>query len=281
MTELTRQRRSTVSASILLLRPGSVAASAGICLIGAYLARPIATGLLVPGMVAVGAAVACSNVFNDISDLEADRINVPQRPLPSQAVSIPVAWGLCVGLVLIALAGGLLVSRPHGVWVGLVLALSFGYSLGLKSVLVLGGLVVGALLGNALMFGASLGSGLTSAVILGSLEIALFTFGREALKGVRDIEGDRSVGVSTIANSTGPAAAIGTFVAACLGVTALAAMARSWPHLAVMGLLVTLPGVAIGLRSLSSGDNEPVRDAIRQSSWLWATGLLGVAVLGV
>ena len=281
MTELTRQRRSTVSASIRLLRPASVAASAGVCLVGAYLARPVATGSLVPGMLAVGAAVAGSNVFNDISDLEADRINVPERPLPSQAVSVPVAWSLCVGLVLIALAGGLLVSRPHGAWVGLVLALSFGYSLGLKSVLILGGLVVGALLGNALTFGASLGSSPSSEVILGSLEIALFTFGREAMKGVRDIEGDRSVGVSSIANSTGPGAAIGTFVGACLGVTALAAMAKSWAHLAVMGLLVTLPGVAIGLRCLSSGDNESVRDAIRKSSWLWVPGLLGVAVLGV
>jgi 4-hydroxybenzoate polyprenyltransferase len=282
MTGLTTQASgSALSASIRLLRPGSVAASACICLVGVYLERPVAAGTLVPGVVAVGAAVAGSNVLNDIRDLTADRINVPQRPLPSSAVSLSTAWALCTGLTLVALAGGFLVSVAHGAWVGAMLALSFGYSLGLKKTLILGGLLVAALLGITLLFGASLGSGLSSAVVIGSFEIALFTFGRETLKGVRDVEGDRNVAVSTIANTMGRGAAIGTFVGACLGVALLATLAGSWPHLAVMALLVTLPGIMIGLRCRVAGDDDSIRMAIGRSAWLWVTGLIGVALLGV
>jgi 4-hydroxybenzoate polyprenyltransferase/geranylgeranylglycerol-phosphate geranylgeranyltransferase len=229
---------------------------------------------------AVGAAVAASNVFNDIRDLTADRINVPQRPLPSSALSLPSAWALCAGLTLLALVGGFLVSVAHGAWVGAVLALSFGYSLGLKKALILSGVLVAALLGIILVFGASLGSGLSSAVVIGALEIALFTFGREALKGVRDIEGDRNVAVATIANTMGRGAAIGTFVGACAGVTLLATMAGSWSHLAVIVLMVTLPGIMIGLQCRARGDEDSIRNAIGRSAWLWVTGLIGVAVLG-
>lgn len=64
---------------------------------------------------AVTAAVlnAASNVLNQIADLEADRINKPERPLPSGRVSVPQAWRLATVLYLLGVfPAWLLVPYP-------------------------------------------------------------------------------------------------------------------------------------------------------------------------
>lgn len=281
MTALAPAVPNSLRAVSRLLRLGPVVASASVCFVGALLARPVPIASLALGLVAVGAAVATANVFNDIYDIAADRINVPERPLPSGALSVRVAWLWFVGLLCTAVASGLLLGTFHAMWVGLTIGASILYSVLLKRVLVLGGLVVGALLGNALLFGASLGSDPSAAIHLGSIEVALFTFGRETLKGIRDIEGDRIVGVVTVASVCGRRSAIWVFLATAPVLTIVATLSGSWLHLLGMTLLVAVPQALIGVWCLRADGDQTVRSAIGRSAWLWATGLFGISLLGV
>lgn len=148
--------RHVIMGMIQLLRPGAVLASATICLVGALL-----TGLanwtdvlLASG--AVGLAVAASNAFNDIVDLDADRLNTPDRALPSGRVSIRAASLVCWSLASAAVLAAVFLGVGHAVTVVAVLGASAWYSLRLKKVLIVGPVVVALLLALALVFGASI-----------------------------------------------------------------------------------------------------------------------------
>jgi 4-hydroxybenzoate polyprenyltransferase len=252
--------------------------------VGASLVRPVPGRELFLGLIAVGSAVAASNVFNDIADVEADRINSPDRPLAAGDVSAASARMLLVALIVGAMAAGWMISVAHGVWVTTVLTLGLLYSVRVKRFLILGPLVVGSLLASALAFGALLGTGsVRFAVIIGSLEICLFTFGRETLKGIRDVDGDRGTGVTTIANRFGADAAVRVFVGSALAVAVAAAVAAvaedAWVHLGIMILMVTIPASSIGIWIHRSP--QEIRRVIDVSRLLWVTGLVGVALLGV
>jgi geranylgeranylglycerol-phosphate geranylgeranyltransferase len=271
--------RHQMMAMIGLVRPVAVAASAAICLTGALLASPVATSALVLGMAAVGLAVAASNVFNDIVDIEPDRVNVPERPLPLGLISVRTAMLWCWSLSVAALGAALPLGWGHTVWVGLVLLVSVWYTLRLKRILIVGHLVIAALLASALLFGATLGSGLSAAVVVGAVEIAIFTFGRETLKGVRDAEGDRLFGASSIASVWGEGPAVATFAACCVAVMLVAAWAGPIAHVAVMASMVGVPGVIGAVWWWRSGRDLTDR-AVRSSAWLWLTGLAGIFLLG-
>lgn len=278
MTGVTIRPMVPLSGLVRLVRPGAVLASSTISLVGASLASP--EGWLTVGlaMVAVGFAVGSSNVFNDILDLEADRINVPDRPLPSGRVSTRAALAWCSSLALVAVLAAVPLGVAHALTVVAVLGVSAWYSTQLKRILIVGPLVVSALLALALVFGATVGTSLPPAVWVGAAEIGVFTFGRETLKGVRDVEGDRSVGVATVASVWGPRAAVVVFAVCCGIVITVSAMAGSAAHFAVMTLLVGLPGV-IGAVVWWDSDRDLPEPAISGSAWLWVTGLAGITLL--
>jgi geranylgeranylglycerol-phosphate geranylgeranyltransferase len=279
MTEITvRPPGGLASGLVRLIRPGAVLAACTICLVGARLASPEGWPGVVLAMTAVGSAVASANVFNDVIDLEADRINVPGRPLPTGQVPVPIAevWSAILGLV--ALLAAVPLGLAHVAIVAVVLAASVWYSLRLKRIMIIGPTVVALLLALALVFGTTIGTAVSGPVWVGAIEIAVFTFGRETLKGARDSEGDRLSGVATIANVWGARRAVAVFAACCAIVVAVSALPASLPHLAVMALLVGLPGIVFSVIWWTS-DMELKASAIERTAWLWATGLVGIALL--
>jgi len=279
MTELAvRSSGWRLSGLIRLVRPGAVLASATICLVGASLASPEESIAVLLAMLAVGFAVASANVFNDVVDLEADRINVPDRPLPSGRVSVRAAMVWCSTLALLAVLVALSLSVAHALTVVAVLGTSAWYSLQLKRILVVGPLVVALLLASALVFGATAGTSVPSSIMIGAIEIAIFTFGRETLKGVRDIEGDQLGGTATVANVWGAETAVAIFAACCGVVIAVSAMAGALTHFAVMALLVGIPGIVGSIVWWTSG-RDLTAWVIASSAWLWVTGLAGIALL--
>lgn len=280
-----RLAEHTLSAAhVQLLRPGASFGAAAACAVGALISpsAPLPRWLL--GTVAVGAAVAACNVFNDITDVEADRINLTGRPLSSRLLTMRAAWMWLVALMLVALAAGWGLGPAHGVWVSLALALGLLYSPLLKAVAVLGNLVVAVLCANALLFGASLGGGIGAAAVIGGAEVATFTFGREALKGIPDITGDRFAGVSTIATTWGWRAAVMILVGSAAGVGALAAYGLvnmgATAHFAAMMLGAVLP-VTLLARHLLADGTASTKVAIERTSYLWWTGLFAISLLGV
>ena len=148
-------------------------------------------------------------IVNDYFDREVDRINRPDRPLPSGLVSSRLALSTAAGLFIT----GLLVSAigPWSVLAFSLAALSFVVSMAYDAKLKASGL-----LGNAIVSYNVALPFLYGSVMIGKLmPINILFFGyafaanmaREVIKGVPDLEGDRARGIKTVAVTWGERAA--------------------------------------------------------------------------
>ena len=137
------------------------------------------------------------NAVNDYFDAEVDRINRPQRPLPSGRVSR--IGTLIFSLILLA-AGTLLGSILT--WKTGLIALSssvllFLYSYKFKMIAVLGNGVVSLIAAMAFIYGG-LSVGRFGPTLIPAWFAFLFHFGREIIKDVQDCAGDRVIQAKTL-----------------------------------------------------------------------------------
>jgi len=153
---------------------------------------------------------ASGMVINDIYDLEIDKINRPERPIPRGSITLKQAKILFI----IYLCFGLFLSLLNTIFVSLsilnfVIVSFFGFigwvyaKWGKKSGF-LGNLVVGISFSIGLVYGAVLNSSFIPPYIL-FFFITAFSLlvSREIIKGCEDIEGDKSNGVKTLAIKIG------------------------------------------------------------------------------
>ena len=156
-------------------------------------------------------------VINDYFDREIDAINSPGRPIPSGRVSPREALYLAVGLIAVALLSGIgidLLARSQGffspvpfvsVWFVVVFsALLDLYNWKLKAKGIIGNSIVALSVAVLFVYGDIQGAGHFTP-IPSALAFAAFFFnvGREIIKTIPDIEGDRSQGVTTVATLLG------------------------------------------------------------------------------
>ncbi len=157
---------------------------------------------------------AASMVLNDYIDLEIDRINSPERPLPSGLVSCRSAFYLAVALSAAGLAAAVPFSYYGLTIAALTLSASVVYNLYAKKTGLVGNAVVAFCIAVPFLFGG--------VVVTGAMDITVLTFfllaflsnvGREMTKGIADIEGDRTRMIKTVAitRGTGVAAAAAAF----------------------------------------------------------------------
>jgi geranylgeranylglycerol-phosphate geranylgeranyltransferase len=178
-------------ARLRLLRPGNLLILGGAILF----ARALAGGGGEPRAVYLSTAasmllVASFYIWNDCADREVDRVNRPERPIPSGAVSVRsaalAAALLLVGAFAAAGAAGGRAPLVLGTWT-LLLAL---YETLLKRRGLAGNVLVSAVASSALLFGAHLGGSL-EAGIAPALFAFLLHLGREIVKDIADAPGDR------------------------------------------------------------------------------------------
>ena len=187
-----RDLGALVRARNLLIAVGGVAVG-GILALG-QLALPRELLLAMLSAAGLGAA---GNVANDLWDVEADRVNRPQRPLSSGALSRDlavavggVAGGL--GLALAWLAGATVFA------IGLpALVVMLLYSPLLKPWPVVGNLAVAAVASLPLVYGAG-AVGDWRAGLVPFWLAALLHLAREIVKDLEDIPGDLAVGRRTV-----------------------------------------------------------------------------------
>jgi len=170
-----------------------------------------------PLIVAVASATlvaAGGYAVNDYFDIEIDRINKPQRPIPSGRVGAREAYLLSTFL----LAAGALVAFSVGLATGLFATLNaflmYYYSKWIKRTGLLGNIVVSFSTASTILYGA-----LAELEWAGSLHqlwttvpvfamVFLMTLSREIVKGVEDFVGDSKAGVRTVAVIKGPRTAL-------------------------------------------------------------------------
>lgn len=140
---------------------------------------------------------SAGNAINDYYDVDIDRINKPQRPIPSGRVSRSEALLLSALLFGLGIALAFLVrAEAVAIAVGATLLL-IAYSYRLKRTVLWGNLTVSTVTGAAFLYGG-LAVGRVRAALIPAGFSFLFHLGREILKDVEDLEGDRRARAVTL-----------------------------------------------------------------------------------
>lgn len=185
---------------IRICRPGnSLLTFAAVCT-----AWVVAGGVLVPvdsvlllGALAAALTAAAGNVINDIFDLETDLINRPDRILPSGKLLVLTAMMLYGGLIISSLIIGFIFLPKESNLIILLTHLSlFFYSRVLKRLPLFGNLLISFLMGLTFIYGSVLLGNPVAGLVPAGFAF-LFTFARELVKDLEDIEGDQTAQMKT------------------------------------------------------------------------------------
>lgn len=185
-------------------------------IVGAFVSRPptVEAMNLVLGFATGFSVCAYSMVINDYYDIEVDRVNQPNRPLPSGALSMRSALVLAIGMLAIGLAASLALLNPAAVGITLLYALlSWIYNYRAKKYGLSGNLIVASSLAIPFIYGGAISGGsVTSSLLLFMAGTALLSgVGREVVKAMADTAGDEKRGIRSFARVYGmkAAAAVG------------------------------------------------------------------------
>ncbi len=183
-----------------LLRPSNIVILFFGTLLGAFVAIgenaffQLETYLAGFATILIGGA---GNVINDYFDVEIDRINKPKRPLARGVLSRPQAFRYWLILNFVALLISLLLTPLNLLMSLLTIPLLYLYSRYFKRMLFIGNLVISILVSLGFLYGAASTSNVQN-VFYPTLFSFLLNLGREMLKDLEDVEGDKALGATTI-----------------------------------------------------------------------------------
>jgi len=209
--------------------------AAGLPLLQSGALRDVGLAMLVASLY-----TGAGNALNDYYDRRTDRVNHPKRPIPSKRIRPESARKFSVAVFAAGMLIALFIGFPRLNWLTLGLAalnsvLLAGYEMRLKSRGFAGNLTVSWLTASLFLFGGAAAVPSPGAMIFPApvLVLALLAFlssvGREIIKGIEDVEGDRDR--RTLPRLVGPATA--------------GRIAGLWTALAVV--LSPLPVIPLGM----------------------------------
>jgi geranylgeranylglycerol-phosphate geranylgeranyltransferase len=203
-------------AALDLIRPVNCAMIGFAVIVGAFVSKPatIAIPQLSLGFLTGFFVCAYSMVANDIYDVEVDKINRPQRPIPSGRVSAQAAVRISLIMLTAGIACSVLSLNPLAVVIaGAYAFLSWLYNSRAKKTGLAGNLIVASSLAIPFIYGGAISGGsITGSLLLMMALTAFFSgVGREVVKAMADVEGDSKRDVNSVARSRGlrTASAIG------------------------------------------------------------------------
>ena len=179
-----------VSAALRLMRWANALIAAAGVLVGAWWAGWGDTSAIALASIAAIALTAAANSWNDLADIDIDRVAHPERPLPSGALSRAAAERFGMVAATVAVASASAVSAPLGVVTVGVLLLMRLYSPWLKRAGLAGNLVVSVLASLPFLYGSYAAGRWQSGIPLVLLAIPLH-LARELAKDLDDREADR------------------------------------------------------------------------------------------
>ncbi len=185
-----------------LSRPLSSFSGVLAVILGGYVAQTgewLKVGLAGSAALLVAAA---ANAWNDYLDIEIDRINQPNRPLPSGLISLPTARNFSLWTSVVALIIAYFISLPVFLITLFFIVVLYLYSWKLKSTVLIGNATVAVTSASSAIFGGiaagNAGPSLWLALIIGT-----GIMGREVLKTLADYEGDLREHCRTVATVWG------------------------------------------------------------------------------
>jgi 4-hydroxybenzoate polyprenyltransferase len=141
--------------------------------------------------------VAFANAHNDIADFEIDKINRPERPLPSGKISIKASYRILCILFFFTMFFSVLASIEFAFLFFIACLLSIAYNRFLKGLPLVGNFTV-ALLATTPVVIPIINFGLPQVELsLIAFFAFMLTFVREITKDIEDMEGDKSKNLKT------------------------------------------------------------------------------------
>lgn len=191
-----------------LIRPVNCVMIGFAVIVGAFVSKPSSEPWLQLALGFFTGFFTCaySMSVNDIYDLEVDRVNRPDRPIPSGRISVSHASKVSLAMLAAGLACAFLSFIPLAVVIALAYAfLSWLYNARAKRTGLPGNLIVASSLAIPFIYGGAVSGGSIGGSLL--LMMALTAFfsgvGREVVKSMADVEGDAKREVNSIARTRG------------------------------------------------------------------------------
>jgi len=164
-----------------------------------------APAVFVLAALAAAMIAAYGNILNDLVDLESDRINHPQRPLPAGKISPSSARFWLFGFLIIGLVMAARINHQCFILAALAAVMLFLYSSFIKRIPFLANLWVALIAMLTFFYAGYVDPGFRfwefNLVSAGGIFSFWFHLGREIIKDLQDREGDLAVNVKTLANS--------------------------------------------------------------------------------
>ena len=164
---------------------------------------------IILGFITVLFATSGGNVINDFFDYKIDKINKPQRPIPSGRISLKNAKNYSILLFLISILLSGLISYLVKDLTPLILVfccclLMYFYARNLKAMPLFGNIAVSLLTALCFIFGGDILAFSTNSFLILQTGFALgffaffMTLAREITKDMEDIEGDKIESAETL-----------------------------------------------------------------------------------
>jgi geranylgeranylglycerol-phosphate geranylgeranyltransferase len=173
--------------------------------LGVVIGEAIGLGMLpglreaIFGFLTASLMMAGTMVANDVYDVEIDRVNSPQRPLPSGTVKTRNALVLAVALSVAAIAFSALLGLWTFLTALLALALMVYYNTKGKKTGLIGNAVVSFNVALPFFYGGLAVNSIRPLLFIFSVVAFLANFAREVAKGIADVKGDSLRQVRTLA----------------------------------------------------------------------------------
>lgn len=152
---------------------------------------------IVLGAISVFLATGAGNTINDYCDYEIDKINKPERPIPSGRIKLKNALYYSLILFVIATILGFFISVANGVTVIVCSILMIVYAFDFKQRCLIGNITVALLTGLTFVYGGLITGDVNLGILLGFFAF-LMTLSREIIKDTEDIEGDLKENARTL-----------------------------------------------------------------------------------
>jgi geranylgeranylglycerol-phosphate geranylgeranyltransferase len=222
MNTSNRAISTRLSGYLTLIRPPNTVMIGLAVIIGEAIGLGKLPGLqeAVFGFLTASLMMAGTMAANDVYDVEIDRVNSPQRPIPSGTIQRRDAVVLAVVLSLAALGFSALLNLWTFLTALVALGLMVYYNTKGKKTGLIGNGVVSFNVALPFFYGGLAANSITPLLFIFASIAFLANFGREVAKGIADVKGDSLRQVRTLAATKGAKvaalASAGLFVVAVL-----------------------------------------------------------------
>lgn len=202
-----------------LSRPINALAGVIAVVLSGYVAGPIAWWPIIMAAITVLLITVSTNAWNDFIDIEIDRINKPERPLPAGKISPRGALIFSIAGTALSLITAAFINQPAFFIALCSNILLYIYSWRLKCTVLFGNAAVATIIALCFIFGGVAAGNIQPTLML-AVTVFFAMMGREILKTMADYKGDMQENCNTISTVWGKRVA-GLFVRIFLGIASV------------------------------------------------------------